>query len=221
VTTQEREATILRLQPVVRRIALAESRRIPRVELDDLISDGYLGLIVAVDTYEPQRGMSLDRYARRKILYAMLDGVRRNDCASQLARRVLKSAESDRYTFAVRVGRMPSCRELEQRHPRLRYAQRSAQLRQPLSIDAAMPIDALVPLDWDADPASMVCAVETRAAVRKALGRLPARHRELLGLYYGGLRLEDLDQRFTLTKQRVAQLRDHALKTVRRQVAAS
>ena len=120
MTAQEREATILRLQPVVRRIALAESRRIPRVELDDLISDGYLGLIVAVDTYEPERGMSLDRYARRKILYAMLDGVRRNDCASQLARRVLKSAETDRYSFAVRVGRMPSRRELEQRHPRLR-----------------------------------------------------------------------------------------------------
>jgi RNA polymerase sigma factor for flagellar operon FliA len=222
VTRQEREATIVRLHPLVKTIALCTWRQIRSVELDDLIGEGSLGLIVAVDTYDAERGMSLERYARRKILYAMLDGVRRNDHLSQLSRRVLQTAELDRYSFAVRVGRMPSPRELEQRHPKLRSAQCSAHLRRPLSIDAATPLDGLVTPDWAADPAALLCALETEGSVRDALGRLPRRHRELLGMYYGGgFRLEAVARKLSLTKQRVAPLRDHALATVRQQVAAS
>lgn len=221
MTAAEREARILRLVPIVRPIALAARRRVRRVELDDLIGDGYLGLIAAVDTFDPGRGMSLERFARRKILYAMLDGVRRADRVPLLARRVLLSAEHDRYAFAVSVGRMPSSLEFERRHPKLRSALCSAQLRRPLSIDAAVPIETLMPIDWKADPARLLCVAETDTVLRTAIGRLPQRHREVLGLYYGGQRLEDLAKRYSLTKQRVAQLRDHAIATLRRQVVAS
>ncbi|MBD5655894.1 MAG: sigma-70 family RNA polymerase sigma factor [Candidatus Eremiobacteraeota bacterium] len=222
MTTHEREATILQLQPIVQAIAHVTWRRLRGTELDDLIGDGYLGLIAAVDTFDAARGMSLERYARRKVLYAMVDGARRTAHLSQLSRRVLQNAERDRYSFAMSVGRMPSPRELEQRNPKLRSAQCSAQLRRPVSIDAAQPIDALVPLDWRTDPASLLCAHETEVSVRRALDRLPERHRELLGLYYGaGFRLEALANRLSLTKQRVAQLRDHALAKLRREVVAS
>ena len=218
----EREAAIVRFFPLVGTIAQAVWRQVRPVELDDLVGDGSIGLIAAIDGFDPERGMSLERYARSKILYAMLDGARRSDHLTQCARRVLQIAERDRYAFALEYGRMPSPRELERRHPKLRSAQSSAQLRRPLSLDGSLTIEALVEPDWQSDPASLLCASETRSSVRVALGRLPHRHRELLGLYYaGGFRLADVARRMSVSKQRVAQLRDRALERVREEVFVS
>jgi RNA polymerase sigma factor for flagellar operon FliA len=222
MTPPEREAEILRLFPLVDTIARVVWRQIRRVDLDDLVGDGSLGLIAAVDSYNPARGMSLERYARLKILYAMLDGARRTDHLPQFTRRVLQSAERDRYALALELGRMPSPGELERRHPKLRSAQCSEHLRRPISLDASEAIDALLKSDWQSDPASVLCARETHGSVRRALRRLPPRHRELLRLYYArGYRLADVARQFSLTKQRVAQLRDRALATVRQAVVAS
>jgi RNA polymerase sigma factor for flagellar operon FliA len=222
MTAREREETVLRLFPLVPTIARVVRRRAPSLDPDDLIGDGSLGLLAAVDGYDPARGMSLERYARRKILYAMLDGARRTDRLTQSARRVLLSAERDRYALALELGRMPSARELEHRHPKLRAALCTAHARNALSLDASPALEALLAPDWQSDPAALVCARETHGTVRSALRGLPARHRELLGLYYArGYRLADVARQFSLTKQRVAQLRDRALATVRDAVAAS
>jgi RNA polymerase sigma factor for flagellar operon FliA len=222
MTQRDREAVIVRLFPLVRTIAHVVRRHVRNVDFDDLVGDGSLGLLAAVDGYDPARGMSLERYARRKILYAMLDGARRSDHLSQTARRVLQSAERDRYELALELGRMPSGRELERRHPKLRAAEFTAHLRSPLSLDASPSLEASLAPDWKSDPATLVCARETHGSVRSALRRLPPRHRELLGLYYArGYRLADVARQFSLTKQRVAQLRDRALATVRDAVTPS
>jgi RNA polymerase sigma factor for flagellar operon FliA len=222
VIANDRDAEILRLFPLVRTIARAVWRQIRFIEYDDLVGEGSLGLVAAVDTYDASRGMTLERYARRKILYAMLDGARRSDHLPQFTRRVLLCAERDRYALALELGRMPSPRELEERHPKLRSAQWTAHLRRPLSLDAGEATELLLRPDWQSDPASVVCVRETQGSVRSAIRRLPARHRDVLGLYYArGYRLADVARRFSLTKQRVAQLRDRALETVRKKVAAS
>jgi RNA polymerase sigma factor for flagellar operon FliA len=222
VTNEQREAAIVRLFPLVKTIALAVCRRVRSIEYDDLVGTGAVGLIAAVDGFDHARGMSLDRYARRKILYTMLDAARREDHVSQLARRVLAHAERDRFEFALQLGRMPSALEIERRHPKLRSAQTAAHRRRPISLDADIAIERLVAPDWSGDPASVVCARETERSITLALDRLPARHRELLGMYYArGIRLAEVAERLSLTKQRVAQLRDVALASVREEVLAS
>lgn len=218
----ERDAAIGRLFPLVKTIALAVRAQARAVDLDDLIGDGCVGLIAAVDGFDPARGMALERFARRKILYAMLDGVRRDDCISQRARGVLVAAERDRFAFALQFGRMPSRRELERRHPKLRSAQCTAHVRRALSLDANVPVEALVAPDWQGDPASVLCARETERSVYVALTALPQHQRELLRMYYaGGLRLADMAHRLSVTKQRVAQLRDKVLASIRDEVLAS
>ena len=218
----DREAEILRLFPLVRTIARVVWRQLRYVDLDDLVGDGSLGLVAAVDSYDPARGMSLERYARRKILYAMLDAARRSDHLPRFTRLVLQSAERDRYALALELGRMPSAVELERRHPKLRSAQRTAHLRRPVSLDASDGLEAFLKPDLQNDPADVLCALETRGSVRSALRGLTPRHREVLGLYYArGYRLAEVARRFSLTKQRVAQLRDRAIATLRDAVTAS
>ena len=161
----DREAEILRLFPLVRTIARVVWRQLRYVDLDDLVGDGSLGLVAAVDSYDPARGMSLERYARRKILYAMLDAARRSDHLPRFTRLVLQSAERDRYALALELGRMPSAVELERRHPKLRSAQRTAHLRRPVSLDASDGLEALRPHQVDVRVAKAKKVDALRAAV--------------------------------------------------------
>jgi RNA polymerase sigma factor for flagellar operon FliA len=222
VTAQERDAAIVQLFPLVKTIARAVGRRARWVEFDDLVGYGAVGLIAAVDGFDCGRGLTLERYARRKILYAMLDAVRREDHISQVARRVLAYAERDRFEIALQIGRMPSPLEIERRHPKLRSAQTMAHRRRRLSLDTGAAVEGLLAPDWSGDPAAVLCARETERSISIAIDRLPPRHRELLGMYYQhGFRLADLAERLSLTTQRVAQLRDVALASVREKVRAS
>jgi RNA polymerase sigma factor for flagellar operon FliA len=223
MTDGEREATIVRLYPVVRTIARTVASRIGRVDLDDLVGDGSLGLIRAVDSYDPARGgASLERYARACILGAMLNGLRRMDRLTEFTRRILRAAERDRYAIALMSGRMPSMLEMERRHPKLRFARIAAHELLYVSLDDAIPVDALVTPNWEADPARVYCEYESRALLQDAIEKLPLRHRLVVNLYFfSGYRLKTVAQKLSVSKQRVAQLRDDALEIVRDEVRSA
>lgn len=76
----DRENQILRLAPLVRSEAARIARRLPpNVELDDLCSAGAVGLLHAVDSFDPNRGASIETFARQRIRGAILDELRRGD----------------------------------------------------------------------------------------------------------------------------------------------
>ena len=104
----DREATIRTLLPMVRTIARRIVRMVPGSDLDDLVGDGCVGLIRAVDAFDPQRGISLEHYARRVVAGAMLNGVRRLDPVSERVRRSVRLAERDRYAVAAQRGAFPA-----------------------------------------------------------------------------------------------------------------
>jgi RNA polymerase sigma factor (sigma-70 family) len=68
---------MLRCLPLVRRIALRLRRVAPEAEIDELISVGTIGLIEAIDRYDPGRGVPLERFAYRRIRGAIIDVGRR------------------------------------------------------------------------------------------------------------------------------------------------
>ena len=100
----DREAAIRRLFPLVRQIARRVRRMVAGVELDDLVGDGSIGLIRAVDNFDPMRGPTLEHYASRLIAGAMLNGIRRMDPVSERARRAVRDGENERFRIAVARG---------------------------------------------------------------------------------------------------------------------
>ena len=94
--------------PVVRGIARRIGRLVPAADIDDLVGDGCVGLIRAVDTYDAARGATLETYARRLVLGTMLNGLRRLDPISERARRTLREADRERLALAQERGSMPS-----------------------------------------------------------------------------------------------------------------
>lgn len=216
-----REERIRRLFPLVKKIARRVQRMLPGSELGDLIGDGCVGLIRAVDTYDASRGPALERYASRIVAGAMLNGLRRLDPVSERVRRELREADRERYALAAQLGAMPSQLEMECRRPALRRAVLHAYRYTPLSLDAALPAgERLSPSGGD--PASIAVHAGERRALQAALHTLPARQQRVLSLhYFHGQSLHQVGKALEISPQRVSQIHQAALKKLRRVMHAA
>src|SRR5574338_1182207 len=92
---KSREALILEHMPQVRLIARKIYERLPdSISLDDLVSAGVLGLISAIDCFDPGHNVKLKTYAEYKIRGAILDSLRDLDWAPRQRRRLAKQIEA-------------------------------------------------------------------------------------------------------------------------------
>ena len=203
----EREARIRQLFPMVKNIARRVGRMVPGSDIDDLVGDGCVGLIRAVDSFDPHRGPTLEHYAGRVVAGAMLNGIRRLDPVSERVRRDVREAERERYAIATQTGALPSQLEMEQRRPGLRRANLHAYRHAPVSLDAPLPTGEQLSGDWGADPATIVSEQIESQNVRDSLRRLNERQRTLLVLhYFGDQSLHSISKRLNISPQRVSQL---------------
>ena len=217
-----REARIRALLPVVKQIARRVHRMVPMSDVDDLIGDGCVGLIRAVDAFDPARGVPLEQYARKLILGSVLNGVRRMDPVSERKRRTMRVARNARYALAQELGTLPSMTAMARRFPALTGARTEVHARTPLSLDTPLPRGERLDIDHSADPQSLVGARLDREAVHCAIGELPPRQRRIvLARYFGERKLRELVGPMQISPQRVSQLHLLALKRLRTALAAS
>ena len=105
---EERDRMIVENLPLVYWAAhRAHESMPPSVALDDLISTGILGLIAAVDNYDPRYNVKLGTYALPRIRGAMLDSVRGLDGVSSAKRRQAREIQSAISALEQRLGRNP------------------------------------------------------------------------------------------------------------------
>ena len=91
----ERERLILEHLPQVRLIARRIQERLPEnISLEDLVSTGVIGLISAIDNFDPGHNVKLKTYAEYKIRGAILDSLRGLDWAPRQKRRKAKQIEA-------------------------------------------------------------------------------------------------------------------------------
>ncbi|HEY5258582.1 MAG TPA: sigma-70 family RNA polymerase sigma factor [Candidatus Baltobacteraceae bacterium] len=212
----ERERTIRALLPLVRRIAKRISRLVPSVDYDDMVGDGSIGLIRAVDSYDATFGTTLEQYARRLVLGKILNGIRRMDPVSERARREVRDGENLRYALAVRRGETPSLAEIEALRPQFAAARVQARAAMPLSLDRPLPLGYDVPANRQNDPAAVVDAIAARDEMRNAIWSLPERQRLVVTQYYFGNRsLRDIGEACAISSQRASQLHRAALSKLR------
>jgi RNA polymerase sigma factor FliA len=218
---EDSEDAIRRLLPLVRRIARRIARLVPGTDLDDLIGDGCVGVIRAVDAFDPALGPSIEQYTRRVVLGAMLNGVRRLDPVSERVRRTIRVVERERYALAVDRGALPTYRELETRHPALVRARTEAHRGSPLSLDAPLPPESGCAPSGGDDPAETVIAGAERLRIRAAIDALPKRQRAIvIAHYFGDEPLRAISDELHVSPQRVSQLHVAAIGHMRRTLEA-
>jgi RNA polymerase primary sigma factor len=175
-------------------LAIARAYSDGRVPFADLVQEGTIGLIRAVERFDHRRQVKFSTYAvwwiRRAILNALADsGVIRIPAKAnrQLASILRAEAEIERDR-----PRRATDAEIAQR-ARLnvktvgvlrRAARVTASLDQPVGDDKT-PLLELLPDDRSTDPSELAIAREQRSELAATLGLLPARHREVLIRRYG------------------------------------
>jgi RNA polymerase sigma factor for flagellar operon FliA len=218
MSTGDRDEQIRSLLPVVKKLARRLKRLVPTFDLDDLVGDGSVGLIRAVDSFDPYRGPELGDYARRLIVGAMLNGIRRMDPVSERARRIVRDGENQRYSIAAALGAVPTSSEMEERCPGYRRAIAAVYRGQPLSLDAPLPLGESLVNDWAGDPARIVERRSESAQLAALIEGLPRRQREVVLLhYFGGTSLRTVGKRLAISPQRASQLHLSAIAKLKRE----
>jgi RNA polymerase sigma factor FliA len=205
------------------------ARRISRdVEIDDLIGAGTLGLVQALEGFEPARGLAFSTYAMPRIRGAMLDELRTRDWMPRSVRMRSRQLLGARASLQHKLGRQPSHEEvagaLAIDMPTYWRWQEEIDGRVMLALDAGHDdsedrsprlaesiADAMA-----ADPGDAIDDQETLARLRDAFERLTARDRLVLSLYYyEELNLRQIGEVMHVSESRISQIRTRALKRLR------
>src|SRR6266480_2280945 len=106
MTTAEREALIVDSLPLIKHIAHKVAMRLPAtVEMRDLVNAGVLGLLDAIDKFEPERGVKFKTYAEVRVRGAILDSLRNLDWAPRSLRKKSKDLERTYAGLTQKLGR--------------------------------------------------------------------------------------------------------------------
>jgi RNA polymerase sigma factor for flagellar operon FliA len=111
-STQLRNEIIVHYMYLVKNAAERLHRRLPQsVEVDDLASDGFLGLLDAIESFDPEKAL-FSTYAALRIQGSMMDGLRSRDSISRTTRRKIRTLEQAAERIRAKTGGNPTPQEL-------------------------------------------------------------------------------------------------------------
>jgi RNA polymerase sigma factor for flagellar operon FliA len=108
-----RNELVEHFMPLVKKLSEIIARRLwPRVTAEELASAGYEGLIAAVSSYDPARGVKFETFCRQRILGAIRDWQREIDPLGRSGRNFERSLNAAEEKIQARTGRTPTSAEL-------------------------------------------------------------------------------------------------------------
>ena len=231
-SAEERDRLILEHLPQVRMVARKLRARLPEnISLDDLVSTGILGLIAAIDRFEPSRHIQLRTYAEHKIKGGILDSLRRLDWAPRKQRQRAKQIEAAIAAVGQRLQHSPTEPEIaaELNLTIDRYHQWQVKV-QGLNLGRLEPArsgdsESRGLLNFvSADPSEWPSAVLERGELERvlaaAISGIPDIEKTVLSLYYRDeLTLREIAKIVGLHESRISQLKAQAIVRLRASMA--
>jgi RNA polymerase sigma factor FliA len=224
---EERERLIIEHLPQVRLIARRIHERLPEsVNLDDLVSTGIVGLIAAIDHFDPSHNVKLKTYAEYKIRGAILDSLRGLDWAPRQQRRRAKQIEAAIALLEQQLHGSPTEEQIAaalklsiQDYHEWLVDVRGVNLG---SLESASPDedgrDLLKYISDDEQhwPSRLLERAELERLLAEAVGKMPPIERTVLSLYYQEeMTLREIAKIVDLHESRVSQLKSQAILRLR------
>ncbi|MCI0521613.1 MAG: FliA/WhiG family RNA polymerase sigma factor [Chloroflexi bacterium] len=223
-----REEIILRYVPLVHyvlgRLGISQSLG---ADYEDAASQGLLGLIEAVDRYDPSHGAQFSTYATLRIRGKAIDHLRAHDWLSRGARKRARIVQDGISTLWETLQRTPTDEEIAS-HLDMDVAKVQQALvdssRMIVSLDAAVTADGeeetslheLLPGEDQAEPSQAVEDDEMKALLAQALRSLPEREQMILSLYYyDELTFKEIGEVLSISESRVCQLHSRMMTTLK------
>jgi RNA polymerase sigma factor for flagellar operon FliA len=200
------------------------------VEMGDLVGAGVMGLIRAVETFEPEREIKFETYAVHKIRGAILDELRSLDWVPRSVRQKGRSLQKAYSEMSGLLGRAPYDDEVAQ-HLGLTLVEFEELLSEVapltvLSLDEqdGLGDDAPALSETIADPqaANALADIEEgqlKAMLREAISGLPAKERLVVSMYhFEELNFKEIGRVMGVTESRVCQIHSKAIVKLRARV---
>lgn len=195
----------------------------PDIDIDDLISAGIIGLMDAMDKYDPSKETLFKTYAEFRVRGAMLDEIRAMDWIP----RSVKEKASLLYKAVIRLekklGRPPAEEEiagdlkmsLAEYQGFLSQAHASAMISiEDLGANTEHERDVLecIGEPEKRDPLTLLLSKDTRNILVTAIENLPEKERKVVSLYYyNELTMKEIGKILDVTESRVSQLHTQAM----------
>jgi RNA polymerase sigma factor for flagellar operon FliA len=230
-----RNRLILTYAPLVKYVAGRLGSGLPaHVDEADLASYGLLGLIGAIERYDPDRDVKFETYAIARIKGAIIDELRAMDWVPRSVRSRAREIERAIASLEAKLGRAPTDEEIAGK-----LGISEDELNESLGDIARSSIAALDELwtvsgsggdqialidtieDENApDPQGSLSQTELKEAMADAIARLPEREKLVVTLYYyEELTLREIGEVLGVTESRVSQLHTKAVLRLKARLA--
>ena len=198
-------------------------------EYDDLVNSGVLGLIGAIDRFEPERGILFETYATSRIRGEILDYMRSQDWASPALRRRINSVTKAYEELEATEQRFVTDKEvaakLEIPVNQVRDTINQSHIFNIISFESTFNetgVTTDIAASPDEIPENVYLESELKSRLVDSINNLTERDRQIVTMYYyEGFMLKDIAEILGITEGRVSQLHSRIIIKMRKSMAES
>lgn len=194
----------------------------PHIEVNDLINDGVIGLMDALEKFDPERGIKFETYASTRVHGAILDSLRALDWVPRRVRKKAREVEQAYQAVESLLGRAPTEEEVAS-HLNMNPEDLQKELL-AISGTALLSLDevfygesgdlSLIEMirELREGPEEETVRKDVEKVLRKAIEDLPPKEKLVVALYYyEELTLKEITQVLQLSEARISQLHTQAV----------
>ncbi len=229
-TQQSREDQLIKHAPLVKRVVTRMAARFPPgVDQEELYQVGMIGLLDAVDKFDPTRDVKFKTYAEFRIKGAILDELRKMDWVPRSVRADTNKHSSAWRELSFELGREPSDQEMagQMKMSMDEYYEfiRKASPTPLISIEEfkgssneedSVSLLEILSKPGEKDPFSILSLQQMKTKLAEAIGQLEEREQMVLALYYEEeMNLKEIGEILGVIESRVSQIRSKTILKLR------
>lgn len=218
-----RNEIVLKNLALVRSCALAlRNTYVKFGEVDDVINEGVIALMEAIETYDPEKGAKFETYATLRIRGAIIDYVRSQDWVPRSVRKFARDLDNANSVLYNQYNRIPTTAELSE------YMEMSEEKLLKCMAEAATTVtlsfeELLYEDNFEDHPSSAgeatdagVLREECRRIIAEAIDSLKEKEKQVITLYYyKNMKYSDIAKALGISESRVCQINTKATLTLK------